>query len=102
MIQTIDLDRIEPMTDRVLVELHTKETTSAGGIVIPDGSQKQRGIARVVKLGPDAQGKGIDIGDDINASRTALESYPVDEFGKLMRIIRFGEIQAVIKPKASK
>ena len=96
---TVPLDRIAVLGDRILVQLYEPDHCSAGGIILPDTSQKQRGIAKVIQLGPDALDKGVHVGDDVNCSRYSFESYPVSEFGERMRIITLKDVQAVIKPE---
>ena len=51
---------IKPLEDRVVVKRTEAETTSAGGIYIPDGSKEKPQQGQVIAVGP---GKQLDSGE---------------------------------------
>ena len=64
---------IRPLQDRVIVKRMEEETTSAGGIVLPDSATEKPIRGEVLAVGP---GKILDSGDkrppDINVGDTVL------------------------------
>lgn len=64
---------IRPLQDRVIVKRMEEETTSAGGIVLPDSATEKPIRGEVLAVGP---GKILDNGDkrplDINVGDTVL------------------------------
>ena len=44
--------KYKPLSDRVIVEQETAETTTQSGIVLPDAAQEKPQLAKVVKVGP--------------------------------------------------
>lgn len=51
---------IRPLQDRVIVKREEEESTSAGGIVIPDSATEKPSRGKVIAVGP---GKILDNGD---------------------------------------
>ncbi len=64
---------IRPLQDRVIVKRMEEETTSAGGIVLPDSATEKPIRGEVIAVGP---GKTLDSGKkrplDINVGDTVL------------------------------
>ncbi len=64
---------IRPLQDRVIVKRMEEETTSAGGIVLPDSATEKPIRGEVIAVGP---GKTLDSGEkrplDINVGDTVL------------------------------
>jgi len=64
---------IRPLQDRVIVKRMEEETTSAGGIVLPDSATEKPIRGEVLAVGP---GKVLDNGDkrplDVNVGDTVL------------------------------
>ncbi len=64
---------IRPLQDRVIVKRMEEETTSAGGIVLPDSATEKPIRGEVIAVGP---GKILDSGEkrplDINVGDTVL------------------------------
>jgi len=64
---------IRPLQDRVIVKRMEEETTSSGGIVLPDSATEKPIRGEVLAVGP---GKILDSGDkrplDINVGDTVL------------------------------
>lgn len=54
------MSKIRPLHDRVVVKRLEEETTSPGGIVIPDNAKEKPIQGKVVAVGP---GKRLDNGD---------------------------------------
>ena len=52
--------KIRPLDDRVVVEPHEAEETTAGGIVLPDAAKEKPLRGTIVAVGP---GKLLDSGD---------------------------------------
>jgi len=84
--------KFEPMNDRVLVLPETKET-KVGNIYLPEQSQKDGGVGRVVAKGPTAT-------QEKEGSQVALSQFGGAEIkidGKTYRLIHEEEILGVLK-----
>ena len=68
---------IRPLQDRVIVKRMEEETTSAGGIVLPDSATEKPIRGEVTAVGP---GKVLDNGDkrplDVKVGDTVLFGVP--------------------------
>lgn len=67
---------VSPLRGRIAVRPDEKETTSSGGIIIPDVSQKETTTGVVVAKAPDV--KGVQVGDKVLYIKFAGEKTMID------------------------
>jgi len=90
---------LKPLDDRVVVEPQDAETTTAGGIVLPDTAKEKPQRGKVKAVGP---GRLLDtgercemsivVGDEVLFSKYGGTDIEVD--GKDVKILREGDILA--------
>lgn len=93
---------IRPLQDRVVVRRTEEETTSAGGIVLPDSATEKPAQGEVVAVGP---GRILDNGDhravDVKEGDTVVfgkySSNTVKIDGEELLILNESEIYGVIE-----
>jgi chaperonin GroES len=93
---------IRPLHDRVLVKRMEEETTSAGGIVIPDSAAEKPQRGEIVAAG---SGKRLDSGEivplDVKIGDTVLfgkySGTEVKELGEGMIVMREDDIMGVVE-----
>ena len=93
---------IRPLHDRVLVKRMEEETTSAGGIVIPDSAAEKPQQGEIVAAGT---GKRLDSGDivplEVKIGDTVLfgkySGTEVKELGEGMIVMREDDIMGVVE-----
>ncbi|MEZ5501702.1 MAG: co-chaperone GroES [Halioglobus sp.] len=93
---------IRPLYDRVVVRRIVTDTTSRGGIIIPDSAAEKPNLGVVVAAGPGAQldnGKtrplAVAVGDHIVFGKYAATEQTID--GEELLIVRETDILAVIE-----
>lgn len=84
--------KFEPMNDRVLVLPETKET-KAGAIYLPEQSQKDGSLGKVVAKGPKAE--QVAVGDAVALPQFGGADVKLE--GRTYRLIREEEILGVLK-----
>ena len=92
---------IRPMHDRVLVKRMEEETTSAGGIVIPDSATEKPQRGEIVAAG---NGKRLDSGEivplEVKVGDTVLfgkySGTEIKELGEGMIVMREDDIMGVV------
>lgn len=93
---------IRPLHDRVVVNRTEEETTSAGGIVIPDSAAEKPSQGEVVAVGPgkklddgSVQAMGVKVGDKILFGQYAGSTVKLegDEFLIMSESEIFGVIE---------
>ena len=94
--------KLQPLGDRVVVEREDAETTTAGGIVLPDSAKDKPSRGRVVSVGEgrllDDGSRGklqVKAGDRVIFNSYAGESFKVGDDELLL--MREDEILAVIE-----
>ena len=94
---------IRPLYDRVLVKRQEEETTSAGGIIIPDSATEKPAQGEIVAVG---NGKVLDSGDvralTVKVGDVVLfdDGYSVKKVkvdGEELLILREEDIQAIVE-----
>jgi chaperonin GroES len=94
---------IRPLYDRVLVKRQEEETTSAGGIIIPDSATEKPAQGAIVAVG---NGKVLDSGDvralTVKVGDVVLfdDGYSVKKVkvdGEELLILREEDIQAIVE-----
>ena len=93
---------IRPLHDRVVVNRTEEETTSAGGIVIPDSAAEKPSQGEVVAVGPgkklddgSVQAMGVKVGDKILFGQYAGSTVKLE--GEELLIMSESEIFGVIE-----
>ena len=93
--------KIRPLDDRVVVQPEAAESTTAGGIVLPDSAQEKPQRGKVVACGPgkmlDSGNRGelsVSIGDTVIYGRYGGSDVEVD--GQEMKILRESDILAKV------
>lgn len=91
--------KLKPLDDRVVVEPMDAETTTAGGIVLPDSAKEKPQRGKVAAVGP---GRLLDngercpvsvaVGDEVMFSKYGGTDIEVD--GKDVKILRESDILA--------
>ena len=96
------MSSIRPLQDRVVVRRLESETTTAGGIVIPDSAAEKPNQGEVVAVGPGArlengetQTVAVKPGDRILFGKYSPNEITVD--GEELLIIKEADILAVIE-----
>ena len=93
---------IRPLHDRVLVKRMEEETTSAGGIVIPDSAAEKPQRGEIIAAG---NGKRLDSGEvvplEVKVGDTVLfgkySGTEVKELGEGMIVMREDDIMGVVE-----
>lgn len=99
------MSSIRPLQDRVLIRRLESETTTAGGIVIPDSASEKPNQGEVVAVGP---GTRLDNGETVAIAvnvgdRVLFGKYSPNEIkinGEELLIIKESDILAVIEDAA--
>ena len=93
---------IRPLHDRVLVRRMEQETTSAGGIVLPDSATEKPSEGEIIavgqgKVGDDGKVRALDVkaGDKVLFGKYTGNEVKVD--GEELIVMREDEIMAVIE-----
>src|SRR6056297_538814 len=92
---------LRPLDDRVVVQPEEAESTTAGGIVLPDSAKEKPQRGKVVAVGPgkmmDSGNRGelsIAVGDTVIYGRYGGSNVEVD--GEEMKILRESDILAKV------
>ncbi|NND96583.1 MAG: co-chaperone GroES [Pirellulaceae bacterium] len=92
---------LRPLDDRVVVQPEAAESTTAGGIVLPDSAQEKPLRGKVVAVGPgkllDSGNRGelsVTVGDVVIYGRYGGNDIEVD--GKDVKILRESDILAKV------
>jgi chaperonin GroES len=88
--------KIQPLDDRVLVEIYEEEEKTKGGIIIPDTAKEKPRMGKVVEVGTDEDLKElIKTGDKILFAKYGGEEVEMD--GKDYIILSRSDVLAVLK-----
>ena len=92
---------VKPLDDRVMIRQCEAETTTAGGIVLPDAAQEKPQMGKIVAAGPGklldsgARGKLTDkVGDTVYYGKYAGMEVKID--GDVFVICKESDILAVV------
>ena len=93
--------QLKPLDDRVVVEPLSAETTTSGGIVLPDSAQEKPQRGKVKAVGPgrlldsgERSGISVKIGDEVLFSKYGGTDIEVE--GQDVKILRESDILAKI------
>lgn len=93
---------IRPLYDRVLIKRKEEETTSAGGIIIPDSATEKPAQGEVVAVGEgklldngEVRALSVKVGDVVLFGKYSGTEVKVD--GEELLICREDDIQAVVE-----
>ncbi|NOY78801.1 MAG: co-chaperone GroES [Calditrichaeota bacterium] len=88
--------KIQPLDDRVLVEILEEEEKTQGGIIIPDTAKEKPRMGKVVEVGTDEELKDlIKSGEKIIFAKYGGEEIKID--GQEYVILSRNDILAVVK-----
>lgn len=88
--------KIQPLDDRVLVEILEEEEKTQGGIIIPDTAKEKPRMGKVVEVGTDDELKElIKSGEKIIFAKYGGEEIKID--GQEYVILSRNDILAVVK-----
>lgn len=92
---------IKPLHDRVVVRRIEEDSTSAGGIIIPDNAQEKPMQGEIVAVGPgktrkdgNVQALSVNVGDKVLFGKYAGTEVKVD--GETLMVMREDDLFAVI------
>ncbi|MGB7346419.1 MAG: co-chaperone GroES [Pirellulaceae bacterium] len=92
---------LRPLDDRVVVQPEDAESTTAGGIVLPDSAQEKPQRGKILAVGPgkllDSGNRGelsVAVGDTVIYGKYGGSEIEVD--GKEMKILRESDILAKV------
>lgn len=87
---------IQPLHDRVIVEVIPTESKTAGGIIIPDSAKEKPQRGKVLYCGNGVNGEAmkVKVGDTVLYAKHAGNEIEVD--GKKCLIMREADISAII------
>jgi chaperonin GroES len=88
--------KIKPLADRVLIEPQEAETTTSGGIIIPDSAKEKPQKGKVVAAGPGNKDEKMElkVGDMVLYGKYSGSELNVD--GNDYLIMRQSDILAII------
>lgn len=93
--------QLKPLDDRVVVEPLSAETTTSGGIVLPDTAQEKPQRGKVKAVGPgrlldsgERSGISVKVGDEVLFSKYGGTDIEVE--GQDVKILRESDILAKI------
>ena len=96
---------IRPLHDRVIVRRTEEETTSAGGIVIPDSATEKPSMGEVLAVGKgttnnngDVTPLDVKVGDTVIFGKFAGNEVKAD--GETLLVMREEDIMGVVEGKA--
>ncbi len=94
--------RIKPLGDRILVKREEEDSTSRGGIILPDTAKKKQDRAEVLALGTGKRDKDgqvlpfeVKVGDTVLIDKYAGQELTID--GEEYVIVQESEVMAVLK-----
>lgn len=97
---------LRPLSDRVVVRRLDSETTTAGGIVIPDSAAEKPNQGEVVAVGPGLRQENgeftpvaVNVGDRILFGKYSSNEVKIN--GEELLIIKESDIYAVIEQEES-
>ena len=93
--------KVRPLDDRVIVEISEAESTTAGGIVLPDSAQEKPQRGKILAVGPgrllDSGERGelsVAVGDEVVFGKYGGTDIEVN--GEDVKILRESDILAKI------
>ena len=86
---------LNPIFDSLVIEPVVAKQKTESGIYIPESSQKQPNVAKVVKVGPDCKSK-IKEGDFIVSPKIFKMTTVVEVNGQLLSVIKEENIIAIV------
>ena len=88
--------KLRPLQDRILVQRVEEETTTKGGIIIPDTAKEKPQMAEVIAVGTDEDlKKAVKVGDKVLYGKYAGTEIELD--GAKYLILAKGDILAVVE-----
>ncbi len=90
---------IQPLGDRLLVEVKQTETTTASGIVLPDSAKEKKAEGTIVAIGNGEKitALSLAVGDVVLFGKYGGDDIETDDKTKEFKILTDKEVLAVIK-----
>ena len=90
---------IQPLGDRLLVEVKQTETTTASGIVLPDSAKEKKAEGTIVAIGNGEKitALKLSVGDVVLFGKYAGDEIETEEKDKELKILSDKEVLAVVK-----
>ncbi len=90
---------IQPLGDRLLVEVKQTETTTASGIVLPDSAKEKKaeGIIVAIGNGEKITALQLSVGDVVLFGKYAGDEIETEEKDKELKMLSDKEVLAVVK-----
>lgn len=90
---------IQPLGDRLLVEVKQTETTTASGIVLPDSAKEKKAEGTIIAIGNGEKitALKLSVGDTVLFGKYAGDEIETEEKNKELKMLSDKEVLAVIK-----
>lgn len=85
--------KLQPLSDRIVLEQLDNEAKTASGIILPDGAQEKPSEGKVLAVGPEV--KEVKVGDRVLYSKYGPNEAKVD--GQELMIAKEEDVLAIIK-----
>ena len=99
--------KLQPLSDRLIVEVLEEEESTVSGIVLPDTAKEKPQRGRVLAVGPGARDEGgkriamdVVVGDEVVFSKYGGTEIKVD--GDEVLILRESDVLATVTPRTRK
>lgn len=100
----IEIDKIHPLNDRIVVERVKSEETTSGGIIIPESAQEKPFFGTVIAVGPGKMNeKGeivpvrLKIGDKVMFTKWSGTEIPMGYEKENLLVMKEEDVLCVIK-----
>jgi chaperonin GroES len=97
----MDMNKIQPLGDRVVLEPIESETRTSGGIIIPDTAKEKPVMGRVIAVGPggmDSEGKylpmHVKVGDTVLHNKWGGQEFKLK--GKDLMILKESDLLGIV------
>ncbi len=87
--------KVTPLGDRVLLKIAPEESTTKGGIIIPDTAREKTQTGTVVSIGDSSDIKQVKVGNKVIYDKYAGSQIEIDSVEHL--VIAFKDILAIVE-----
>lgn len=86
---------VKPLGDRILIKMEQEETTTRGGIIIPETAQEKTQIGNVVAVGDDEDVITVKVGQRVMYDKYAGTTVKIEDEDHL--ILSMSDVLAVVE-----
>ena len=86
---------VKPLGDRILIKMEQEETTTRGGIIIPETAQEKTQIGNVIAVGDDEDVITVKVGQRVMYDKYAGTSVKIGDEDHL--ILSMSDVLAVVE-----